>query len=137
MTKCETYNDKKSTFFCALDSLNLRNEMTRSAAAGSSQISFDTNLELQPLLSVSDWPDMSWLAPLVVRAFFLRNQILGENGDPPMLDFAEDYSIAISDIARRLMPLPLSAMKIAKQVATDPIWIDISYAVAAHYKDDY
>jgi len=81
-------------------------------------------------------PDMCWLAPLVVEAFTLRCKMLGETGEFPQPDLICGYNRIIEYIAQCLMPLPLSAMEIARDVATNSIWLDIADAVAAHYTND-
>ena len=81
-----------------------------------------------------DMPDMRWLAPLVVEAFCLRSRISGKNGELLQAELIKDYEHIIEYIAKRLMALPLYAMKIAKEVATESIWFDIADAVAAHYE---
>ena len=134
MTTCKTYNDKRRTYFCALDSLCLMDEMTKSTAADNCHIYIETGLSPLPVSQPPNLPDMCWLAPLVVRAFVLRTQMLGEDGEPPKPYLIDEYNGVIGYIAMRLVPLPLSAMEMARQVATDSIWIDIADAVAAHYK---
>lgn len=110
--------------------------MTTSTAADNYCIYIETAATPSHISKPLDLPDMSWLAPLVVRAFYMRSQMFGEDGEPPQLDLWDVYSDAIGDIAMRLMPLPLKAMEIAKQVATDSIWMDIADAVADYYTND-
>jgi len=138
MIKCKTYNDKQCTFFCALDTLHLKNKMTSSTAIDNYSIYIEIEADhgLSSIPLPPNLPDMCWLAPLIVEAFALRCQMLGETGELPQPDLIDDYNRIIEYISLRLMALPLSAMEIAKQVATDSIWLDIANAVAAYYKND-
>jgi len=135
MIKFKTYNDEQRMFFY---SLNLKNAMAApSTAVNNYHIYIEAaGQDFSHISHPHGLPDMSWLAPLVVRAFFLRTQMFGENGEPPQLDLWDVYNDIIEEIAQQLMPLPLKAMEIAKQVATDSIWMDIADAVAAHYKSE-
>ena len=78
--------------------------------------------------------NMCWLAPLVVEAFGLRCRISGKNGELLQAELIKDYEYIIEYIAERLMALPLHAMKIVEEVATESMWLDIANAVAAHYE---
>ncbi|MCL2689656.1 MAG: hypothetical protein FWE57_07405 [Chitinispirillia bacterium] len=112
--------------------------MTKSTAMDnhSIYIEIEAGLGLSYVPAQFNLPDMCWLAPLVVQAFTLRCQMLGETGEFPQPDLIADYNRVIDYIAECLMPLPLKAMEIARQVATDSIWCDIADAVAVHYTGD-
>jgi hypothetical protein len=83
---------------------------------------------------MSNLQNMSWLVPLVVHAADLRGKMLGDTGEPPQPDLEDHYKNIIEGAAYRLMQLPNKREMAALTTPIDPVWIDIAYAMVAHYE---